>query len=166
MAKSSSSTEKTNKTNTNTRKPKTAKNPTYRQMILDALLQLQVTNKGGSSVSAIAKFIENKYSVVPSFRSRLQLCVKKGVTEGWLVQVRRSFKISSATKNSLLKPKKPVDKSGGGVSRDEEEEEEEDEDDEDELDLEGTESEVEYRRKVRRRVKRRLSFDPQDLQQE
>jgi len=135
-------------------------------MILDALLQLQVTNKGGSSVSAIAKFIENKYSVVPSFRSRLQLCVKKGVTEGWLVQVRRSFKISSATKNSLLKPKKPVDKSGG-VARDEEEEEEDDEDDlPDELDLEGTESEVEYRRKVRRRVKRRLSFDPHDLQQE
>jgi sugar-specific transcriptional regulator TrmB len=125
-------------------------------MISNAILHLQGANRQGCSSVAIRKFIEAHYEVVSSFRSRLQNSIKKAVAEGWLVQIRRSYKLSAEEKQRLKRQAKskqgenvlniPLSPDFARRSQDL-------------LDEGGTDSEIEYRRQVRRRVKRRLSFD-------
>lgn len=130
--------------------------PTYHIMISNALLNLQGANRQGCSSVAIRKFIEANYEVVSSFRSRLHHSIKKAVADGWLVQKRRSYKLSAEEKQRLKRQAKskgqgenvsnqPLSPDFVRKSQD--------------LLDEGTDSEIEYRKQVRRRVKRRLSFD-------
>jgi len=95
--------------------------------------------------------------VVPSFPQRLANCVKKGVEDGWLIQTKRSYKLSATMKQKLLKRKR----SEKITVKDEEEELDYSEVPGD-IDEEGTISEVEYRRSVRKRVRRKLRFVPEE----
>jgi len=138
-------------------KAKLQRKPTYEAMISEALLCLQAKNKG-SSRTAIEKYIKSKYPVVPSFPQRLANCVKKGVEDGWLIQTKRSYKLSATMKQKLLKRKR----SEKITVKDEEEEELNYSEVPGDIDEEGTISEVEYRKSVRKRVRRKLRFVPEE----
>jgi len=127
--------------------------PTYQTMISDALVELERTNRNGSSATAIAKSIEAKYLVVPSFRARLGHVIKRGVEDGWLIQIRRSYKLSKEEKRRLKKQAKEQQEPLGEPNSPLDPPREDFNDDA------ATESEVEYRTRLRRRVKRRLKFD-------
>ena len=91
-------------------KTKATKNPTYLEMVKEAITDMKERN--GSSLIAIAKYIENKYNVVNTFRSRLKYALKKAITDGKIVQIKKSYKLPTEKKRVVKKsPKKIVAKS-------------------------------------------------------
>jgi hypothetical protein len=103
-------------------------------MISRAIMQrLPNSSRFGASAYAIAKFIETNYPVIDSFRSHLSRALKKGVEAGWLIQTKRSYRLSQQEKRKIMAEKKFTQP----------------------IDLE----EFEYRQRLHKRVKRRLSFD-------
>jgi len=154
---------------------KLPKRPTYQAMITDAITTLN--EKQGSSSVAIAKFIEEKYPVIETFRQRLKLVLKKGSDEGTFVKVRHSYKLNAKERQKIsreLKKGKSPTKSRRKKSDSEMETGDADEQDSSPNRIEinnttpqgkaedifpiGSESDEEYRKKVTARVKRRL-FD-------
>jgi histone H1/5 len=84
------------------------KNPTYLEMIKEAISELK--ERSGSSGIAITKYIVNKYKVVSTFRSRLKTALKKAVKEGKVTQVKKSFKLPTTEKRRAAKQKKSPSK--------------------------------------------------------
>ncbi|KAL2906717.1 Histone H1 [Bienertia sinuspersici] len=79
-------------------KTKPPSHPPYFQMIKEAITAL--SEKGGSSPYAIAKYMEqNHQKVLPSnFRKILGLQLKNSVTKGKLIKIKASYKLSEAGK--------------------------------------------------------------------
>ncbi|KAK4773931.1 hypothetical protein SAY87_028950 [Trapa incisa] len=80
------------------RKPRTLSHPPYFQMIKEALQALK--EKSGSSLHAIAKYMEDKHkSVLPeNFRKILSVQLKNSVAKGKLIKIKASYKLSQAGK--------------------------------------------------------------------
>ncbi|XP_057541645.1 histone H1-like [Amaranthus tricolor] len=80
------------------KKAKSPSHPPYFQMMKEAITALN--EKGGSSPYAIAKYIENKHKAVlpTNFRKILGLQLKNCVSNGKLIKVKASYKLSEAGK--------------------------------------------------------------------
>ena len=76
------------------------------KMIKEALMNLK--EKNGSSPSAIAKQIEEKYKpLLPeNFRKTLSLQLKNSVAKGKLVKIRASYKLSETTTRTTRQQQK------------------------------------------------------------
>lgn len=118
-------------------KPPLRRKPTYQTMISKAILQgLPTSSKSGTSAYAITKFIQANYPVIEGFKPRLSRALKNGVENGWLIQTKRSFRLSLKEKRRIM-------------------DERESQSDSEPEDIQ----EIEYRQRLHKRVKRKLSFD-------
>ena len=103
MRKKSKSPKRRSKSNT--KKP--AAHPTYREMIVAAILALK--QRGGSSRQAIAKYITGHYKVGETANVHLKLAFKRALTAGVLVTNAThsgTYRLSDAAKKPAPKPKK------------------------------------------------------------
>ena len=89
----------------NTKKP--AAHPTYKEMIVAAILALK--QRGGSSRQAIAKYITGHYKVGETANVHLKLAFKRALSAGVLVTNAThsgTYRLSDAAKKPAPKPKK------------------------------------------------------------
>lgn len=77
-------------------------------MIKEAIETLK--ERSGSSVYAIAKFVEDKQgsNLPPNFKKLLSVQLKKLLASEKLTRVKNSYKLSAPVKAAEKKPKKPV----------------------------------------------------------
>jgi len=84
-------------------KPKKAlQHPKYEEMILKAIAHFH--ERGGSSVSAITKFIEGNYEVSKEhLKTQIRLGLKRAIEKNLLQKVKASYKISDGAKGKINK---------------------------------------------------------------
>jgi len=90
-------------------KPKKSLHPKYEDMILKAISHFHT--RGGSSVSAISKYIISNYDVPKEhLKTQLRLGLKRAIEKNLLQKIKASYKISDGAKVKLNKDLKLKDK--------------------------------------------------------
>eukprot|EP01114_Cavostelium_apophysatum_P014064 TRINITY_DN3546_c0_g1_i4.p1 TRINITY_DN3546_c0_g1~~TRINITY_DN3546_c0_g1_i4.p1 ORF type:complete len:247 (-),score=57.76 TRINITY_DN3546_c0_g1_i4:84-824(-) len=81
--------------------------PSYFRMIAEAIRNLQYGPRSTVSVPAISKYIRNRFPVNPAiFGSYLRRALRQGTKEKKLIQIRRSFRLSSSAVKNMKRPAK------------------------------------------------------------
>lgn len=89
------------------KKKKSRRHPSYKDMIIESLSALP--HKNATSFMALAKYLDENYSLPPGFRTRLKTALNKGIEEKVFMKMRNSYKLveGNSTSNS---PRKRISK--------------------------------------------------------
>jgi len=90
-------------------KPKKSLHPKYEDMIIKAISHFHT--RGGSSVSAITKYILSNYEVPKEhLKTQLRLGLKRAIEKNLLQKIKASYKISDGAKGKMNKDTKLKEK--------------------------------------------------------